>query len=205
MLIEKALENDLTTEKDKTEIRNIIHKSHNILEFMANTLNVFGQVLKTSDKNTRFYPKTVILALLQLVEDNFKIYKIIITSELDETIILDGNSTELAHIILSILNNARDIFRERNVTSPHLHIHLYKSENSIYIEITDNAGGIRVKPTKKIFNLGFSVKKTNESGIGLYIVKQLTENKFGGEIHAKNINSGAVFKIAIPYDSQKSQ
>jgi len=201
MLIEKSLENDFPTEKDKTNIKMIIHKSYNILEFMSNTVNVFGKVLNRSEKKTRFHPKTVIQALLQLVEDNFKIYKISITSTLDEDILLDGNSTELSHIMLSILNNARDIFRERNISKPNLHIDLYKSETHVYIEITDNAGGIKVKPIKHIFNLGISHRAIDESGIGLYISKQLTKNKFGGEICAENVNSGAVFKISIPYSS----
>lgn len=202
MLIEKALENDFPTEKNKTEIKLIIHKSHNILEFMSNTVNVFGKVLNRSDKKTRFHPKTVIQALLQLVEDNFKIHKISITSKLDENILLDGNSTELSHILLSIINNARDTFRERNISSPQLHIHLHKSESYVYIEITDNAGGIKVKPINNIFNLGISHKKINESGIGLYISKQITEDKFGGKICAENVNSGAVFKISIPYSGE---
>ncbi len=199
MLMEKAIENDFPTEKDKENLKDIINKSHNILEFMADTVNVFGQLLNRSDKQTTFHPKMVILALLQLVEDNFKVHRIIISSELDEEIRINGNSTELAHILLSILNNARDTFDERNITSPHIKIHLYKSSSCIYIDITDNAGGIKAQPIDKIFKLGFSSKQVNDSGVGLYIAKQLTEDKFSGKIKAENINNGAAFRICIPF------
>ena len=205
MLMEKTLENDFLTEDDTTKLQNTINKSHNILEFMADTVNVFGQLLNRNDKKTMFHPKTVIQSLLQLIEDNFKIHKIKITTELDDKIIIEGISTELAHILLSILNNARDIFIERKITSPHIHIHLYKDSKYVYIEITDNAGGIKAKPVQKVFRLGYSGKQINDSGVGLYIAKQLTKNNFNGKISAKNINSGAVFKILIPDISDAKQ
>ncbi|MCK4865702.1 MAG: ABC transporter substrate-binding protein [Gammaproteobacteria bacterium] len=202
MLIEKTLENDFITEDDKSKTKKTIDKSHNILEFMANTVDVFGQLLNRNNKKSNFHPKTIIQSLLQLIEDNFRIHQITITSELDENVMINGSSTELSHILLSILNNSRDIFKERKTTSPNIHMHLYKSSGSVCIDITDNAGGITAKPIKEIFKLGFSAKQNNDSGIGLYIAKQLTENKFNGKIHAENLSSGAVFKISIPSVSQ---
>jgi len=198
MLIETILNNSHRSDKEKSEIKKITGKSHDILEFMANTVDVFGHLLKTSNKNANIQPEIIIKDLLQLVRDSFKIHKITITSELDETIQFNGNSTQLAHAILCILNNARDIFCERNTTSPHIHIHLYEDSNNIHIDITDNAGGIKAEPIDKIFKLGFSNKKMTDSGVGLYITKQLIEKKFCGKIHAENIDSGAVFKISIP-------
>jgi signal transduction histidine kinase len=203
MLIENTLENDFLTEKDKTKIKNITEKSHNILEFMANTVDVFGNLLKADNKITTFHPQKIIQELLQLVNDNFKIHGINVTSELDKDIHLTGNSTELTHILLSILINARDIIVERKINNPHLKIRLYKSSDNIYIDVIDNAGGIKTSPVENIFKFGFSNKKTNESGLGLFIAKQLIENKFSGTIHAENSNDGATFKISIPYRVKK--
>lgn len=199
MLIENTLDNDSFTEKDKHDIKKITNKSHGILEFMADTVDVFGNLLKTDNKTTTFHPQKTIQKLLQLVNDNFKINGIKITSNLDENIQITGNPTELTHILLSIIINARDIIKERNISEPHLQINLYQSSNTIYIDIIDNAGGIKTAPVENIFKFGFSNKKTNESGIGLFIAKQLIEDKFGGEIHAENTDTGAVFKISIPY------
>ena len=41
--------------------------------------------------------------------------------------------------------------------------------------------GLKTTPVENIFKFGFSNKKTNESGIGLFITKQLIEDKFSGE------------------------
>ena len=197
MLMEKILENDFPTEEDKNKTKKIIDKSHNILEFMAKTVDVFGQLLNRSEKKSKFHPKNIIQSLFQLIEDNFKIYQITITSKLEEGIELNGSPTELAHILLSILNNAKDVFNKRKITSPKIDIHLYESANHICIDITDNAGGIKAIPIESIFKLGVSSKQTNVSGVGLYIAKQLTEEKFNGKIQAENISSGAIFKISI--------
>lgn len=199
MLMEKSLENDFPTEDDKNKTKTIIDKSHNILEFMANTVDVFGQLLNRSEKKSIFNPKDTIQLLLQLIEENFKIHQITITSELDENIELNGNSTELAHILLSILNNAKDVFKERKTMEPKIDIHLHKYLDRICIDIADNAGGIKANPIDAIFKLGFSSKKIHDSGVGLYIAKQLTEKKFNGKIQAENNESGAVFKISIPF------
>lgn len=203
MIMEKKLDNDFPTEKDKIELKNSINKSHNILEFMADTVNVFGQLLNQRQKKSTFYPKTVIQSLLLLIEDNFKVHKVIISYQLDDDSSITGNPTELAHILLSILNNARDIFHERDISTPRIVIHLYKSANNVCIDISDNAGGITANPIDKIFKLGFSNKKFSESGIGLYIAKQLTEEEFKGEIKAENSVNGAVFKIIIPCSNKQ--
>ena len=198
MIMEKKLDNDFPTEKDKIELRNSISKSHNILEFMADTVNVFGQLLNKGHDKSKFYPKTVIQSLLLLLEDNFKVQKIVISYNLNDNSAISGNPTELTHILLSIINNARDTFREREIDLPHIDIHLYKSDQYVCIKISDNAGGITAKPINKIFKVGFSSKQFNESGIGLYIAKQLTEDNFRGEIQAENTGNGAVFTIKIP-------
>jgi len=198
MLIETITKSEHYSDKEKNEIKKVTDKSHDLLEFMANTVDVFGNLLKTSDKNASIHPKIIVQDLLQLIRDSFKIHKITITSELDENIQFKGNSTELSHIILCIINNARDIFLEREINLPHIHIHLYRDSKSIHIDITDNAGGIKATPVDNIFKLGFSNKKATDSGVGLYITKQLIEKRFLGTICAKNTDSGAAFKISIP-------
>ena len=71
--------------------------------------------------------------------------------------------------------------------------------SSIHIDITDNAGGVKTERIDKTFTLGFSNKKSDYSGDGLYIARQLIEKIFHGKIHAENTKFGAVFKIELPY------
>ncbi|VAW51575.1 hypothetical protein MNBD_GAMMA06-325 [hydrothermal vent metagenome] len=75
---------------------------------------------------------------------------------------------------------------------------MYENSKHIHITITDNAGGIKAIPIAEIFKLGFSNKKVMDSGVGLYIAKQLIEKKICGSIHAENTDVGAAFRISIP-------
>lgn len=198
MLIEQTLEKEPFTDNDKRKIKDITNKSNEILEFMANTVSTFGQIINTSNKVSSFSSRSIIEKLLQLMSDTFRLHKISIDYDLDKTIQLKGTPADFTNIILSILNNSRDIFLQRQIKNPHIHIKSYKDTTHYYIEISDNAGGIIINPIDSIFNLGVTEKTTEDSGIGLYISKQLIVKKFGGKINAENNDSGAIFKISIP-------
>ena len=198
MLIEQISNKTPITEKDTDEIRKITNKSHDILEFMATTASTFGHLLRTNNKNSDFSPEKIIQEILYLVNDTFKFHNITITYDSQDNIHLNGNSTEFAHIILSIINNAKDIFIERHIKSPHIQIRSYINSGQFIIEISDNGGGILIKPIDHIFNLGFSDKQADDTGVGLYIAKKLIKDNFSGEISVKNNDAGAVFILTIP-------
>lgn len=67
------------------------------------------------------------------------------------------------------------------------------------IVISDNAGGIYQKPINSIFNYGVSSgDSVNSNGLGLFIAKELIQNKLNGTIQVNNKKHGAEFKIIIP-------
>ena len=198
MLIEQMVDRTDSTNHNKKDIKRITDKSHTLLEFMANTVDTFGHLLNTSNNTSSFSPITTIEEILYLVRDSFSIHKIALIYEHHGDIRLNGNSTQLSHVVLSILNNARDIILERNIESPHIQIKSYVNMGYFYIEISDNAGGIAVIPVDNIFKLGFSDKLIDDSGIGLYIAKKIITDNLNGTIHAENTRSGALFKIAMP-------
>lgn len=199
MLIEQMLKKRSLPDNEDTEIENAIEKSHNLLEFMAQTVDTFGHLLNTNGKTTRFHPKSIIKEILYLVKDTFEFYKITISYEVNTDIQISGNPTELAHVMLSIINNSRDIIQQRQIASPHILIKAYEHVGNYCIEISDNAGGVWVKPINNIFKPGFSSKQDDNSGVGLYIAKKIVEDCFDGTIGVENHNSGALFTIALPY------
>ena len=84
-------------------------------------------------------------------------------------------------------------------------INLYEvSTIEYYIyKIVDNGPGINESDIKEIFNAGFSTKFHNESGdsnrgLGLFIVKELIETMYNGEISIEsegNIKTEFIIKI----------
>jgi ABC-type nitrate/sulfonate/bicarbonate transport system substrate-binding protein/nitrogen-specific signal transduction histidine kinase len=198
MRIEQLAAGGDTVDEKQAEISRIAAKGHDVLEFMAKTADAFGHVLNTSQKSTDFNPDTIIQELLYLLRDSFAVRDITIHYSQGANATLHGNSTEFAHVVLSILNNARDIIAERQVALAQISIDTHSADGRFCLDITDNAGGIHTTPVEHIFALGFSEKKGMDSGVGLFMARRIVEDNFHGTITAQNSARGARFRITLP-------
>lgn len=203
MLIETMLQKN-SFDDARHEIQKVVQKSHHILEFMADSIDVFRHFVSSNQRISRFDPALLILETLQLVTENFTMESIVISHNLMKGLDIIGNTTEFSHLLLSLLVNAKDTFGERRTVNPKIHIDLIQKHNHVVLTVADNGGGIKIKPIKRIFNVGVSGKKNAESGLGLYISKKIVEEKFGGNIHAESRNGGAFFIISLPIANSQS-
>ena len=87
---------------------------------------------------------------------------------------------------------------EREISHPRIDLHASRDEDQIRITVQDNAGGISDEIQEKIFEPYFSTKAEKGTGIGLYMVRTILEEKFGGSISVKNAAQGALFEITLP-------
>ena len=118
-----------------------------------------------------------------------------------------GFKNELTHVLLNLINNAKDalvsIKRDKKIW-----IIAKNYENSIIINVIDNAGGVDEKILPQIFEPYFTTKhKSVGTGIGLYMSKQIIEEHMNGKIYCKNIkhklgsdilHNCAMFVVEIP-------
>ena len=79
-----------------------------------------------------------------------------------------------------------------------------KSKRGVVIKIVDNGIGIQEKELSRIFNMFHrSTDRSEGSGIGLYIVKEVIE-KLSGTIEVESVfGQGAVFTIFLPNPKNK--
>lgn len=72
-----------------------------------------------------------------------------------------------------------------------------KIDSKLIITVDDDGKGIRPEKLKEIFDLGYTT--TGGSGIGLYQIQDIIENKMKGTIEVESqLNIGTTFKITIP-------
>lgn len=188
--INKILKESISSDKemDKEELLLQVDKAEDMIMFMSQTIDTFKEFYSPSNKNLKFSITESIIDILSIIEGTFYFenIKIYITSH--ETEQTKGDANDFSQAILAILNNARDIFKIRNIENPEIRISIENQK----ISISDNGGGIRKDLLEDIFLP--SISTNNGAGIGLYLAKILTE-KNNGVISASNTEGGAQFTI----------
>ena len=169
------------------------------IDHMVTTLNEFRNFFRPKEKDETFGIKRSTQSVTLLVKDEFLKNNINISIIPEHEVLIYGNENEFKHLILNIINNAKDAFNERNIEKREIVINFTKDTNSIYISIADNAGGIPEHIIKDIFKPEVTTKPEGKgTGIGLYMSTQIAE-KLGGVLSVKNNEKGAVFELKLPH------
>ncbi|MCD8553197.1 ATP-binding protein [Seleniivibrio sp.] len=112
-------------------------------------------------------------------------------------ITLYGQPGEFRQMLMNILNNSYEAIIERMSRQPELEgsiaINIVCSDERVTISVEDNGTGVSPEILDRIFEPYFSTKNDAKfSGIGLYMVKVLTEQNLGGKVAAFNNHLGGL-------------
>lgn len=165
------------------------------IDHMVDTLDEFRTFFRPNKKHADFRLEDVIDSVLILVKDEFMKHSITINVFKETTLTMHGSENELKHLLLNILNNAKDAFADNKVDSKMITIRLMHSNDKNILEIEDNAGGIPKSLLPNIFKANVTSKsKSKGTGIGLYMSHQIAQ-KHAATLSAKNQNKGACFTL----------
>ncbi len=179
---------------DEDTLLDSFEKTATILDFMSDTIHTFQEYYKPNQKFSFFNIIDAINEAINIIDATYDFHNIKITIKKDDDIKIYGNKNEYSQVILSILNNAKDVFISRNTKNPTVNITIKSQDNQSIIIINDNGGGVRLKKRDDIF-LPF-ISEKNSMGMGLYMAKNIIE-KNNGSIHVTNKKDGAVFTITL--------
>ncbi len=166
------------------------------IDHMVDTLDEFRSFFRPNKENEAFTVSEVIDSVLFLTKDEFLKNRITVNVETKQEIRLSGSKNEFKHLILNLINNARDAFNDNDIREKRIvTIRLLDDEEGRRIEIEDNAGGIPDEVIPDIFKANVTTKEEGKgTGIGLYMSVQIAE-KYGARLMVKNVNDGACFTI----------
>lgn len=101
--------------------------------------------------------------------------------------------------LINILDNAIEACIENSeILVPEIRMTVQRIQNEIQFTITDNGSGIKKEKISHLFDLFYSSKGGQGTGIGLFITKKAIQ-KHGGTISVKSTpNQGTTFEIFIP-------
>lgn len=167
------------------------------ISHMVTTLNEFRTFFRPTKEAKSFGIKRSLQSVLLLINDEFMKNNINIHIKSTKEILIYGIENEFKHLVLNILNNAKDAFNERELKERDIFITFYKEDSHINLEIEDNAGGIPDYVINDIFKPEVTTKEEGKgTGIGLYMSMQIAQ-KLNGSLSVVNTDIGARFLLEI--------
>ena len=176
-------------------------------QYLSKTIDDFRNFIKGDKEKKEFSIINNINSFLSLVNSTKRDNNIEVILNLTDDIKIYGYENELIQCLINIFNNAKDIFKEKDIEQRFVFITTNIEDNNLSIEIKDNAGGIPEDIISKVFEPYFTTKHESQgTGLGLHMTYNLVVNGMDGDIIVENIKYqydgkdyiGASFKIILP-------
>ncbi|PWE21599.1 PAS domain-containing sensor histidine kinase [Aliarcobacter skirrowii] len=194
--LKKAFEN-----QNKKEFEDFYSNSKNLILGMSNTIEDFTNFFSPQKQKEIFLLNISINEALKILNKIYEDEKIDIKFDITKDLEIFGVKNELTQVLLNILSNAKDAFVQNGIKNRELCIKTYKKDAFIYLEIVDNALGIKDEIKDKMYEPYFTTKhQSSGTGLGLFISKIIIENSFKGEISHSNTQNGSKFELKFPIE-----
>ena len=170
---------------------------HHQIEHMTSTLSEFRSFFRPNKESKLFSLDACINSVKILLKDELIKNNINIQQGEQKDILISGYENEFKHLLLNLINNAKDAFNDKNIKKRVIAIGYTETEHHITIQVVDNAGGIPEHIIKEIFHPHITTKADKEgTGIGLYMSSQIVQ-KHHGKLSVVNTKDGARFTIIL--------
>jgi PAS domain S-box-containing protein len=168
------------------------------VEHMSQTAKVFRDFYRPDKEKSLFLIKESIDMAVSILKPALQYESVEVEVDADPKLAALGYPKEFTQVLLNLLSNARDAFRDKKVEKPRLTIRGLAEGNMAVVMVTDNAGGITEEAIASIFDMNFTTKESSGgTGVGLYMSKNIIERHMGGELTAGNVSDGAQFSIRL--------
>ncbi len=167
----------------------INRRSNGLLQFVENYRKL-QRISKPQFEDVRI--GDLVADLQHLYPDSIFHYEI---ENEDQRLLMDRSQIE--QVLINLLKNAQEAVENEEIPYVRLTTHLSSNKHDFIISITDNGKGILPEVMERIF-VPFFTTKTNGSGIGLSICKQIV-TLHGGTITASSKpGDKTTFSVVLP-------
>lgn len=163
-------------------------KLNDTTQNLSKVIDNFSSFHKPNKIKEKFDVKEVIETNVELMKESYRESNISFILDLKDIEIYTYKN-EFIQALINILINSKDAFQRSNTNNEgFIFISSTIRNDSLFIKIYDTAGGIEENIITKIYEPYFSTKdEFNDTGLGLYITKEIIEKHLYGTITEKNI------------------
>jgi signal transduction histidine kinase len=152
--------------------------------------------------NVQKETKEVVKILMPTAEQAGVELSVSMDPSLKPSLLFKGDVIRFRQVILNLINNAVEAYPApragRRPNRASVEVTLRRHGTILFISVADKGPGIPKARRDKLFEPFYTTKKSG-IGIGLFIVRQIVENDFGGSIEiSDNEPSGTTFTIRLP-------
>ncbi len=183
---------------DGRQLESHLNEIEKLTFYMSDTIESFNTYLQPSEGQELFGVQEALEDAIGLVRGLLESKQIALSIQAEAPYQVRGVKKEFVQALLVILNNAKDILIERQISSKQITIYIYRVSHRVILDIIDNAGGIEERYMDRIFDPYFTTKPHSQgTGHGLCMAKLIVQKSMHGELLASNEPHGAKFSISL--------
>jgi signal transduction histidine kinase len=176
------------------------------LENLRKNIEHIKEIVSAQQSAAKFAGLTERLGAVELVEDALRLnahslgqHQINVVREFDpRTPMVNVDRHKVLQILVNLINNARQACDESGRADKRIVLGIQNGGRVIKVSVGDNGAGITAENLDRVFNHGFTTRKTGH-GFGLHNAA-LAAKEMGGSLHVASPGpgEGATFTLELP-------
>lgn len=170
------------------------------LKQLSRSIETFTLLCRPALPDQVVLPSDAVKRAILMVQDSYQQAGIGFKLELLAERELQGSLQDLVQCILNLFSNARDAIVVQQQGGGLIRVEIaLQGSKCLTITVSDTGGGISPQLLHSLFDPYVTSKfRTQGVGLGLFVVRQIIEQRFNGTVTAANHGRGAELTIAIP-------
>jgi signal transduction histidine kinase len=176
-----------------------IQKINTYVQYLSTTISDFRNFFKPDKEKHTTSLHEIVHRSIQIIGSLLESEGIRLELFLESKTEFISYPNELQQVVINLLKNAKDVFNEKEISTPRIFIKTVTLDNEVQLSVSDNAGGISDANLQYIFDPYFTTKeKRDGTGLGLYMSKLIVEDHCRGRLKVENTDDGACFTLSLP-------
>lgn len=169
------------------------------VEHIKEIVTVQQSMAKSSGVMQDLCPQDIVTDVLAATKGSTTNHQITVIEDIADSITsFVSDKHKVLQILINLISNAKDALVEQKTLDPKIEIQVICQNDDICFRVSDNGVGIHQNKINKIFQHGFTTKKTGH-GFGLHSSANAA-TEIGGSltVSSQGIGHGATFELLLP-------